>query len=203
MALDTVHRLSDDDLVTDAQSGDALALDQLIGAVHRAVVSYSRARLASYAGGLDTAEDVAQETCVAVIRVLPKYRPQGSPFAAFVYAIAANKVADVQRRFSRSAVLVDVLPDQREPSPNPEEQVIAADDVRAANELLSLLPQRMRTVLVLRASGLSAEVIGQQLDMTANAVRVAQHRASAKIRRLAADSEQHRQILELMRQTVA
>ena len=37
---------------------------------------------------------------------------------------------------------------------------------------------------MLRALGMSAEVIGQQLDMTANAVRVTQHRASGKLRRL-------------------
>lgn len=203
MAQEIVPLLSDDDVLADAQIGDTIALDRLIAAVRCAVFSYSRSRLGTYAGGLDAAEDVAQETCVAIIAVLPKYRSQGPPFAALVYAIAANKVADVQRRFRRAALLVDVLPEQTEPSLNPEERVIAADDVRVANELLSLLPPRMRTVLVMRASGLSAEVIGQRLDMSANAVRVTQHRASAKLRRLAEDSEHHREIFGLMRSTVA
>lgn len=191
---EATHLLSDHTLVAGAQSGDAQALNALISAVRPAVFRYCRYRLAAYAGGLDAADDVAQETCVAVIRALPNYRQQGAPFAAFVYAIASNKVADAQRRFSRAAVLVDEMPEQTEPSPNPEEQVIAAVDVRAAHEMLALLRPRMREVLMLRASGLSAEAIGAQLGMNANSVRVAQHRAGAKLRGLIENSEEHRAI---------
>ncbi len=138
---------SDHELVADAQAGDVQALDTLIAAVRPAVFRYCRSRLATYAGGVDAADDVAQETCIAVVRVLPSYQRQGPPFAAFVYAIAANKVADMQRRFSRSALLVEEFPDQTEPSPTPEDQAIATFDVRAANQLLALLPHRMREVL--------------------------------------------------------
>lgn len=183
--------LSDHALVADAQTGDPQALDRLIRAVRPLVLRYCRSRLATYWGGLDAADDVAQETCVAVMNVLPRYRRQGTaPFTAFVYAIAAHKVADAQRTLSRSAVPVEEVPDQTEPSPTPEERVIAAVDRRLANQLLDRLPVRMREVLVLRALGMSAEVIGQHLDMSANAVRVTQHRASGKLRRLIAQSEQ-------------
>ena len=147
---------SDHELVADAQAGDAQALDTLIAAVRPAVFRYCRSRLATYAGGVDAADDVTQETCIAVVKVLPSYRRQGPPFAAFVYAIASHKVADMQRRFSRSALLVEEFPDQTEPSPTPEDQAIATFDVRAANQLLALLPHRMREVLVLRAAGLPA-----------------------------------------------
>ena len=156
---------------------DVQALDTLIAAVRPAVFRYCRSRLATYAGGVDAADDVAQETCIAVVRVLPSYQRQGPPFAAFVYAIAANKVADMQRRFSRSALLVEEFPDQIEPSPTPEDQAIATFDVRAANQLLALLPHRMREVLLLRAAGMPAAGIGERLGMSANAVRVSQHRA--------------------------
>ncbi len=197
------HLLSDHDLVADAQAGDVQALDRLIAAVRSAVFKYSRSRLATYAGGVDAADDVAQETCVAVIRGLPRYRQHGPPFAAFVYAIAANKVADMQRRFSRSALLVDEFPDQAEPSPTPEEEAIAAVDARAANQVLAMLPQRMREVLLMRAAGASSEVIGERLGMSPNAVRVAQHRASAKLRLLIAESEEHREVFDSLRRTVA
>jgi RNA polymerase sigma-70 factor (ECF subfamily) len=182
---------ADHELVADAQAGNPQALESLIRAVRPLVLKYCRARLATYAGGLDIADDVAQETCVAIMRVLPNYRRQGTaPFTAFVYAIAAHKVADAQRSYSRAAVPVDEFPEQMETSPNPEEQVIAAVDRRLANQLLDRLPVRMREVLVLRALGMSAEVIGQHLDMTANAVRVTQHRASGKLRRLITQSDQ-------------
>jgi RNA polymerase sigma-70 factor, ECF subfamily len=133
------------------------------------------------------------------MRVLPNYRRQGTaPFAAFVYAIAAHKVADAQRTFSRGAVLIDEIPDQAEPSPTPEERVIAAVDRRVANQLLDRLPHRMREVLLLRAGGMSAEVIGQQLGMSANAVRVTQHRASNKLRTLIEQSEERREIFDTL-----
>jgi RNA polymerase sigma-70 factor (ECF subfamily) len=183
--------LSDHELVAEAQAGCSLALERLIGAVRPLVLKYCRSRLATYAGGLDIADDVAQETCVAIMKVLASYRRQGTaPFTAFVYAIAAHKVADAQRSFHRSPVPVDEVPDQTETAPTPEERVIAAVDRRMANQLLDRLPVRMREVLVLRALGMSAEVIGQHLDMTANAVRVTQHRASGKLRAMIIQSDQ-------------
>lgn len=183
--------LSDHTLVTAAQAGCPHALDQLISAVRPLVLKYCRSRLATYSGGLDAADDVAQETCVAVMNVLPRYRRQGTaPFMAFVYAIAAHKVADAQRGFGRTAVPVDEFPDQVEPSPTPEERVMAAVDRRVADQLLGRLPVRMREVLELRAGGLSAEVVGRQLDMSANAVRVTQHRAGAKLRRMIAQGDE-------------
>ena len=194
---------SDHELVADAQAGNVQALDRLIAGVRPAVLRYCRSRLATYAGGVDAADDVAQETCIAVVRVLPSYRHQGPPFAAFVYAIAANKIADMQRRFSRSALLIEEFPDQVEPSPTPEDRAIATFDVRAANQLLALLPERMREVLLLRAAGVPAATIGEKLGMSANAVRVAQHRASARLRDLIAGSEEHREMFDSFRRIVA
>jgi len=188
----------DHELVENAQTGDPAALHTLIAAIRPGVVRYCRSRLASYAGGLDSADDVAQETCVAVLKVLPRYEPQGPPFAAFVYAIASNKVADAQRSFRRSAVLVDEFPEQTEPSQNPEERVLSSASVQGANELLSRLPDKTRQVLLLRAGGLSAELVGQELGMTANAVRVAQHRGVIRLRQMIEDSEEHRELFRGM-----
>jgi RNA polymerase sigma-70 factor (ECF subfamily) len=182
------------ELVVRAQAGDPAALQELIGAVRLLAFRYCRSRLASYAGGIDAADDVAQETCVAVLKVLPRYERQGPPFEAFVYAIASNKVADAQRGFRRSALLVDEVPEQTEPSPTPEERALSSATIRGLNELLARLPEKVRGVLLLRAAGLSAELVGQRLGMTANAVRVSQHRGVAKLRQMIEDSEEHREL---------
>lgn len=191
MRAPALHQLSDNDLVAGARAGDPQAINTLISAVRPAVYNYCRYRLANYPGGIEASEDAAQETCVAILKVLPDYVQQGAPFRSFVYAIAANKVADAQRRYSRSAVLVDEFPEQTEPSPTPEELVIAEADVQAAHQLLRRLPDRMREVLMLRAGGASAEKIGTQLGLSANTVRVTQHRAVAKLRSLIASSPQY------------
>ena len=58
------------------------------------------------------------------------------------------------------------------------------------------MPERMRDVLLLRAAGASAELVGHQLGMSANAVRVAQHRATTKLRQLIEGSEEHRELFD-------
>ncbi|MEP6666955.1 MAG: sigma factor-like helix-turn-helix DNA-binding protein, partial [Nocardioidaceae bacterium] len=58
--------------------------------------------------------------------------------------------------------------------------------VQDAAQLLNLLPKNLREVMLLRVvAGLSADETGSALDMTAGAVRVAQHRALAKLREYA------------------
>jgi RNA polymerase sigma-70 factor (ECF subfamily) len=166
--------------------GDAVATERLLGIVHRLVRRYCRARLSRFPGAEHAADDVAQEVCIAVISALPRYRDEGRPFEAFVYRIAANKVADAQRASYRSAVPYAELPDQPETADGPEEAAMRGADAQRARELLSALPETLRELLVLRvAVGLSAEETGRALGMSAGAVRVAQHRAVQRLRALA------------------
>lgn len=187
------HLVADRALVADAQAGSPGAMDELIAALRPAVLSYCRSRLSSYPGGADIADDVAQETCVAVLKVLPRYQESGAPFGAWVFAIASNKIADAQRRVGRAALLVDELPEQTEPSLNPEELVMTRIDLLAVNELINALPQRMAQVVVMRAHGATAEVVGERLGMSPGAVRVTHHRAVAKLRQLIDESPERRE----------
>ena len=61
------------------------------------VVRYCRARVGTAERSGLSADDVAQEVCLAAITALPRYKDQGRPFLAFVYGIAAHKVADAHR----------------------------------------------------------------------------------------------------------
>ncbi len=191
---DPGQALSDPELLARARAGEVVAVNLLITAVRKAVQRYCRARLSTYSGGTEAAEDATQEICLAVVDVLPRYQDQGAPFAALVYAIASNKVADAQRRYARSPIqVVEELPEQAEATLGPEQQTIARSDVTAALALLERLPPRMAQVVRLRAEGLSAEEVGAIVGLTANAVRVTQHRALARLRRLVADSADHRE----------
>jgi RNA polymerase sigma-70 factor (ECF subfamily) len=186
--------LADRDLVARACTGEIVAVNLLITAVRVAVHRYTRARLCTYSGGAEVAEDVTQEVCLAVVDVLPRYADHGAPFAALVYAIASNKVADAQRRYARTPFhVVEELPDQPERALGPEQQTMARSDVEAALALLERLPPRMAQVVRLRAEGLSADEVGAMVGLTANAVRVTQHRALARVRRLVADSADSRE----------
>ena len=191
---DLGQAISDHDLITLAREGDPVAVNALITGVRKAVHRYCRARLATYSGGAEVAEDVTQEVCLAIVDVLPRYTDQGAPFAALVFAIAANKVADAQRRYARTPFsVVEELPEQVNTELGPEQQAMAHSDVEAALALLGRLPERMAQVVRLRAEGLSAEDVGAIVGLTANAVRVTQHRALVRLRRLVADSADHRE----------
>ncbi|YAL84701.1 RNA polymerase sigma factor ShbA [Dermacoccaceae bacterium W4C1] len=171
------------DLAVRAQQGDSTAVDQLMGAVHQLAVRYARAKLGTFAGARDAAEDAAQEVCVAVLTSLPKYADRGLPFEAFVYRVAANKVADVQRGVMRSAVPTDDVPDQVDPSVGPEGQALLTAQAGRVRDLLDQLSPQHREIVTLRvAVGMSADETAKALGMTAGAVRVAQHRALARLR---------------------
>ncbi len=174
------------DLTVLAARGQPAAIESLIRQIRPMVVRYCRARLGNLAGHYQVAEDVTQEVCLAVLTALPKYQDMGRPFASFVFGIASHKVADARRSAARLAIPVDDLPDNPDDRPGPEEQVVASLDAQRARALLARLPSHHRELLVLRVlTGLSAEETGTALGMSAGAVRVAQHRALARLRSIA------------------
>ncbi|SCG70633.1 RNA polymerase sigma factor ShbA [Micromonospora halophytica] len=176
------------ELVRRAVDGDRAAMATLLTDVRPRLVRYCRARLGRVGGAYTTADDVAQEVCLAVLKALPRYREQGRPFTAFVFAVAANKVADAQRAAVRdSAVDVTDTPLERpDGAPGPEQQAVATDLARRLAALLHRLPDVQREIITLRvAVGLTAEEVGTILGMSAAAVRVAQSRALARLRTLA------------------
>jgi RNA polymerase sigma-70 factor (ECF subfamily) len=176
------------ELAARAVRGDARATDALLVHVRRLVIRYCRARLGRLPGSDQAADDATQEVCIAVLSALPRYRDEGRPFEAFVFGIAAHKVADVQRAAARSPVPTSDLPDGPDPAPGPEEAAMRRADAERARHLLDQLPPNLRELLVLRvAVGLSADETGRALGMSPGAVRVAQHRALTRLRNLAAE----------------
>jgi RNA polymerase sigma-70 factor, ECF subfamily len=174
------------DLTAAAARGQQAAIESLLQQIRPMVVRYCRSRLGRIAGHYHVADDVAQEVCIAVVSALPRYQDIGRPFASFVFGIASHKVADAVRHAGRLAIPTEDLPDGPDSSPGPEETVVAFLEAKRAMGLLSKLPAGQRDLLVLRVlSGLSAEETGQQLGMSPGAVRVAQHRALARLRVIA------------------
>jgi RNA polymerase sigma-70 factor (ECF subfamily) len=173
-------------LLTRAVAGDREAAGELLSQVRPSLVRYCRARLGRAHGSYEAADDVAQEVLLAVLTALPRYRDEGRPFAAFVYGVAAHKVADHHRAAARRPMPVGDVPEAADGALGPEDLAMRASDAATARELLELLPEAQRELLMLRvAAGLSAEETGAVLGMSAGAVRVAQHRALTKLRALA------------------
>ena len=173
-----------DDLVDRAVGGESAAVGLLIGRIHPVVVRYCRSRMSVGPQFLATADDIAQEVCMAVLTALPAFRREGKPFLAFVYGLASHKVADARRAAARVRSLpVAQVPDAPSTERGPEQFVLASSTAAMVDELLGHLPDIQQEIVRLRViAGLSAEETAEALGMTAGAVRVSQHRALAKLR---------------------
>ncbi len=175
-----------DALVAGAVHGDGRARDELLAVIHPLVLRYCRGRLGRQESLMGSADDVAQDVCMAVVSALPTYRLRGLSFRAFVYGIAAHKVTDAFRAIGRNrAEPVADLPDEPVTADGPEHRLLAAEASAQLGALLDHLTPRQREVLVLRlAVGLSAEETAQVVRSTPGAVRVTQHRALGRLRRI-------------------
>lgn len=173
-----------DEAVRAAASGDRVALTSVLESVQEPIVRYCRGRIGVGERHLFSADDVAQEALMAVMTALPRYQDQGRPFMAFVYGIAAHKVADAMRVAGRvKADPVEQIPEVVQVTAGPEQSALDADASRQMKALLALIPEKQREVLILRlVVGLSAEETAEAVGSTPGAVRVAQHRALAKLK---------------------
>ena len=175
-----------DPAVKEAATGDPAAVERLIGMITPVAVRYCRARL----GGRDlsylSADDVAQEVCLAVLHALPNYQDRGGSFLYLVHAIASNKVADAYRLVSldRSDPVAE-LPDRPLPEDDePEQRVLDGDLGARLQKLVEQLPPLQQEILTLRLIvGLSANETAEALGLSAGNVRVTQHRALSTLRK--------------------
>jgi RNA polymerase sigma-70 factor (ECF subfamily) len=187
-------------LVGRAKTGDDAALDELVREVRQAVLRYALAQRLSR----DDAEDLAQEVCLAVLKVVPDWHETGRSMWGYVFAVARNKLADGVRRqtrqgaFSRPASIEDNGSDfgafaVTDPELGPEDTAIARAGTARMAALLSKLPETQREVVLLRAVvGLSGPKTAEVLKLSPGSVHVIQHRAITKLRALLAETEPQR-----------
>jgi RNA polymerase sigma-70 factor, ECF subfamily len=173
-----------DAVVAEAVAGDRDALRDVLETIRPIIVRYCRARVGTMERSGLSADDVAQEVCLAAITALPRYKDQGRPFLAFVYGIAAHKVADAHRAAGRNkADPMEVVPERYSGEAGPEQLAIESEQSARMNTLLQILPEKQREILILRVVvGMSAEETAEAVGSTAGAVRVAQHRALARLK---------------------
>jgi RNA polymerase sigma-70 factor (ECF subfamily) len=185
--VDAPPTLRDLAILARREGGDAAG--SLLGRVRQLALRYARARLGRF-GAEDVAQDVAQEVCMAVHAGLRTYDDRGLPFEAFVYSIAARKVADAQRQLIRGPDSVAEVPDSSDVAAGPEQLALVRDEASRAMAMIRTLPTQQQEILTLRvAVGLSTDETAAALGMTSGAIRVAQHRALTKLREMLAAAE--------------
>jgi RNA polymerase sigma-70 factor (ECF subfamily) len=150
----------------------------LLYARHRlAVFRYLRSRTSSE----DHAAELTAITFERALTAMPRYRPSGGGFLAWLLRIARNAAIDAGRR--ASAVPLDAdLPDDRHASA-PEAAILAIETRATLAAAINRLPEVQREAIVLRyAARLTAREIGEVLGKTDQATQKLISRALETIR---------------------
>lgn len=138
--------ISDEELFRQWQQGNAEALEALAARYHRLLLAY----LYRLVGEVQTAEDLAQETFLSLVREAQSYH-YPRPFAPWLYTIAHNLARNNRASaYHRRVQLGQPLPETPASEPDPSELVenwTRQDDLRRA---LVLLTFEQREVLSLR-----------------------------------------------------
>ena len=177
-----------DALISAAVNGDAAAIDDVFRWIRPLILRYCRTRVGGQERTFTSADDVAQEVCIAALKALPGYRYKGRQFLGFVYGIAAHKVADARRLAARNrSEPVSDVPDITDMADGPEAQTVNGEFAKQMARLLESVSDKQRDILHLRVGlGLSTEETADAVGSTPGAVRVAQHRALSRLRDLLA-----------------
>lgn len=162
------------DAVEAAQAGDQLVLTVIATAAIPKLVAFYRGQ------GMrqHDAEDLAGDTCEAVVRTLPKLRDAGK-FEAWFWKVARSKLYDHLRKRRTTAP----RPGERdEMFDDPEDLMLLADEHASVRRAFRTLKDRDRELLWLRdVVGLPYDEIAGRFVLREGAVRIAVMRARQRL----------------------
>ena len=182
------------ELVRRLQSGDEAAFEEVVTRYHQRLLRAARSYVASDA----VAEEVVQDTWVAVIRGIERFEGRSS-LATWLFHILMNRARSTGVREHRSTPFdvtdesssaVEVFNRDGGWAQPPEPWTDAVDDRLVAEQLavhvhacLEGLPATQRLVVTMRdVEGLEAQEVCTVLGVTTGNQRVLLHRGRAKVR---------------------
>ena len=174
--------LDEPELIASAQNGDTRAFEQLVR-IHQGIalrIAYLVVRDPS------EAEDVTQDAFIKAYRSLDKFRA-GAPFRPWLLGIvrneALNRVRGAKRRHGL-ALRVANDPVSGDAAPSPEAEVTSEEERGRLLALIEDLPERYRSVVVLRyLLDLSERETSEILGLAAGTVKSRCSRALERLRR--------------------
>lgn len=169
-----------DEILRAAQGGDGSAFEELFARVARPLVVFAHAR------GAEDPEGLANEVLLRAFRGIARFSGTEAQFRAWVFAIARNALADERRRQRRRPETTATPPSEMADHAAPDDPVPLVVDERV-RELLAHLSPDQRDVLLLRVvADLSVADTAAAMGRSEGAVRLLQHRALTRLRRLLA-----------------
>ena len=145
------------------RSGDSTAFDELFLRHYATVYRV----LYGVVGNAQEAEDLAQETFIALYRQPPRLDGSGS-VGAWLYRVAVNRAYNALRSKQRmQRRLVWAEPEQQS---NPQEEYLRREERERVQTALARLPERTAKLLLLRHAGLAYAEIAAALQVAPSSV---------------------------------
>ena len=136
-------------------------------------------------GNHGDAEDLTARTFLKAFVHLKGYRMRGIPFAAWLYRIAHNAVANWHRDSHRhQMVALDAVVERSRDDDRPEDLAQSKEESTVLVQAVRRLPAQRQELLILKFSeGLSNAEIGQIMHRTEGAIKSLYHRTLLALRR--------------------
>jgi len=180
------ERLREQVLVLRYQAGDATALEELVERHYGPLLYFVRRMLGSSAD----AEDVLQDTWLAVLRNLRKLR-NPEAFSAWLYRIARNRIYEQLRKSKPVLPLSEEVETAVTPEENTDE--FSADDAARVHQCLDKLRPEHREVLILRfLEHMSYQEIEAVVGCSLGTVRSRLHYAKRALRKEMEETDDER-----------
>jgi RNA polymerase sigma-70 factor, ECF subfamily len=166
------------------------SVEEAIGLLQSTVYSFSM----KVCGHREDAEDTMQEVLFRSLKHLARI-PDPAGLAAWLYTVTRNRCRRMRRTPSESSTrmfsLDELMPDDAEleqllveTAPNPEGEVLHAEQHHLLHQAVLHIPSPLRLVLVLHdMEELGTDEIAQILCLQAGTVRVRLHRARLAVRK--------------------
>ncbi len=141
--------MEDQEIIRKVKAGDREAFSALVEKYHRPLLNFIYHLL----GNPSMVEDVGQEVFLSAYQSLGRFDPErGTPFSAWLFTIARNKVYSEIRKKRPFLSLEDFfhLPGRGN---NPEENLLEKERVEAIRECLNILPENHRRALMKHLEG--------------------------------------------------
>ena len=165
-----------DKLIRQAVKGDGEAFGELYARHLDAIYRYVRFRIINEAD----AEDMTEEVFVKAWEALPAYRIGEHPFTSWLYRIAHNLAVDYHRK--RQPESSPEMDDQHGGGGHVEDVITHRQQVTDLVAAVQELDDSEQDVVILRfVEGYSHDEVAAMIGKSANATRVIQHRALAKL----------------------
>ncbi len=176
----TEPEYKEEDVLKSASLGDRDAFGQLYERYAERIFNYIYYRT----GNVHDAEDLTARVFQRAMNHIKNYTDRGAPFAAWLYRIAHNLVANWHRDRSRKQEIpLDDLPILPSKGDHPEKNLVRSQEQEALLRIIRTLPSERQTLLILKfVEDMSNAEIGVIMGRSEGAVKSLYHRTLLALR---------------------